>query len=100
MSKRLFIAIAVLGSLCWALSSTPRALSPADPTSAHYRQVLDTYCVTCHNQRLETGGVSLESADLSRVAEDRELWEKVVRKLDAGTMPPQGARRPERPPMH
>jgi mono/diheme cytochrome c family protein len=96
MSKRLFIAIAVLGSLCWALSSTPQALSPADPTSAQYRQVLDTYCVTCHNQRLETGGVSLESADLSRVAEDRDLWEKVVRKLRVGTMPPQGARRPDR----
>src|SRR5262245_15451355 len=67
-----------------------------DPTASEYREVLDTYCVTCHNQRLQTGGVSLQSADLSRVAEDSELWEKVVRKLRAGTMPPQGARRPDR----
>ncbi len=60
-----------------------------------YREVLDGYCVTCHNQQLKTGGLTLEGADLSRVASHAEVWEKVVRKLRVGTMPPQGARRPE-----
>jgi hypothetical protein len=73
-----------------------RATPPAVPTSTHSREVLDTYCVTCHNERLQTGGLILESTDLSRVAEHSELWERVVRKLRAGTMPPQGARRPDR----
>ncbi|PWT84153.1 MAG: hypothetical protein C5B57_05340 [Blastocatellia bacterium] len=59
-----------------------------------HRVVLDTYCVTCHNQRLKTAGLSLEVADLSRVAEHPDVWEKVVRKLRVGTMPPQGAPRP------
>jgi mono/diheme cytochrome c family protein len=101
MSKRLFISIGALGSLCWALSSTPQALSPAashsiaEPVQT-YRTILDRYCVTCHNQRLQTGGVTLQSTDLSRVAEHSDLWEKVVRKLRVGTMPPQGAPRPDR----
>ncbi len=101
MSKRLFISIAACACVAFAFWDTAHATGPRDTppvasTSAHYREVLDTYCVTCHNQRLQTGGVTLQSADLLRVAEDRELWEKVVRKLRVGTMPPQGARRPDR----
>src|SRR5262245_10243665 len=45
------------------------------------RALLDRYCVTCHNQRLKTAGLALDTADLSAVGQDAELWEKVVRKL-------------------
>jgi mono/diheme cytochrome c family protein len=58
------------------------------------------YCVTCHSTRLRTGGLVLEGADLTRVAADAELWEKVVRKLRAGVMPPQGARQPDKATTH
>jgi hypothetical protein len=59
------------------------------------RAYLDTYCVTCHNGRLRTAGLVLDHADIARVG-DAELWEKVVRKVGSGAMPPAGARRPDR----
>ena len=64
------------------------------------RTTLDQYCVTCHNARLKSGGLVLENADLTRIGNDVEVWEKVVRKLRAGVMPPQGARRPDTPTLN
>ena len=66
------------------------------PTPSH-RELLDTYCVTCHNSKTDAGGVALDSRDPQHVGADQELWERVVRKLRAGTMPPQGVRRPDQP---
>src|SRR5215831_18696876 len=54
------------------------------------KAVLDQYCVTCHNDKLRTGGLSLQSADLTNVPKAAETWEKVIRKLRVGAMPPQG----------
>src|SRR5215831_11537858 len=62
--------------------------------AAAQRAVLEKYCVRCHNQRSKNG-VSLDSLDLARVADKSEQWEKVVRKLRGGMMPPSGERRPE-----
>ncbi len=59
--------------------------------------LIQTYCVTCHNQRLKTANLLLDTADVSRVADNPELWEKVVRKLRGGMMPPPGVRRPDQP---
>jgi len=56
---------------------------------------LDQYCVSCHNQRLNTGGLALDKLDPSHVEQNVEAWEKVVRKLRAGMMPPQGLPRPD-----
>ena len=66
--------------------------SPASPP----REVLDKYCVTCHNQRLKTAGLMLDKMDLAKVPAEAEVWEKVVRKLQAGVMPPPGMPRPDR----
>jgi hypothetical protein len=49
---------------------------------------LDRYCATCHNERLKSGGLNLVKADVSRPGAQPELWEKVVRKLRTGVMPP------------
>jgi hypothetical protein len=62
---------------------------------AQQRGLLDKYCVTCHNAKLKTGTLSLEKLDLTHVGENAEVWEKVVRKLRAGMMPPLGMPRPE-----
>src|SRR5207245_2130714 len=56
--------------------------------------LIDQYCVTCHNEKTKTAGLMLEKMDPSHVAADAETWEKVVRKLRAGMMPPQGMPRP------
>src|SRR5437868_449768 len=58
------------------------------------RSLLNQYCVTCHNDKLKTAGLTLDKMDPSHVAADTEAWEKVVRKLRAGMMPPQGMPRP------
>jgi cytochrome c5 len=59
------------------------------------RQLLNRYCVTCHNDRLETAGLSLQEIDTLHVAEGAETWEKVIQKLRTGTMPP--SNRPQPP---
>jgi cytochrome c5 len=64
------------------------------------RATLDHYCVGCHNERTKVAGLLLDKADLTHVAGDPALWEKVVRKLRTGTMPPQGARRPDAESSH
>ena len=59
------------------------------------RSLLDQYCVTCHNERLRTGGLSLEAVDLDNVPAHADVLEKVIRKLSAGQMPPVGRPRPQ-----
>jgi mono/diheme cytochrome c family protein len=61
---------------------------------AQHQGLLSQYCVTCHNQRLQTGGLTLDPAALATPATNIETWEKVTRKLRAGLMPPPGSPRP------
>src|SRR5580698_8215352 len=68
-------------------------------SAASERALIDQYCVTCHNQRLKTGGLALDQLDLAQMHDHAEIWEKVVRKLRAGMMPPSGMRRPDPPVM-
>ena len=59
------------------------------------RALLDRYCVTCHNERLQTAGVMFDRVDIDRPDVHRELFEKVAGKLRSGLMPPPGRPRPE-----
>ena len=78
------------------LSGPPEEPDRARPTSTSTQTVLDRYCVTCHNQRARTGGLALDALDLNAVAREAQTWEKVVRKVRTGMMPPSGAPRPDR----
>ena len=60
-----------------------------------HRAALNQYCFTCHNQRAKTAGLALDTMDLSAIGRDADTWEKVVRKLRSGMMPPQGSPRPD-----
>ncbi len=86
------------------LSPSPSKASAAQPApaSAHapappadFNALVKRYCVTCHNDTRKTGGLSLASFDVSRAAENAEVAEKMIRKLQAGMMPPPGAARPD-----
>jgi hypothetical protein len=57
-------------------------------------RLVGSYCVDCHNDAEYTGNLTLEGRDLGSVEQDPELWERVVRKLRAGMMPPPGLERP------
>ncbi len=69
--------------------------APATETVAGHNQVLRRYCMTCHNDRMQTGNMSLNGFDAGAPAEHPDLAEKVISKLRLGMMPPPGARRPE-----
>ena len=88
---------AVIGTavICATAGAGRPAAGQAGAAPDSHRQLLDRYCVTCHNDRLETGGLSLQRSDLTNVAADAAVWEKVVAKLRAGAMPPQPRPRPE-----
>ena len=74
-------------------SSAP--VPPASAVSvARQRALLDEYCVSCHNNRAKMANLSLEGLDLATVGDQPEFWEKVVRKLRAGVMPPPDMKRP------
>jgi len=60
------------------------------------RALVDQYCLTCHNDRAKTGNLSLTGLDVSQPGDQAEIWEKVVRKVRAGLMPPSGMPRPDR----
>ena len=75
--------------------AAPPVTAAAAPADA-YRGMLNQYCVACHNQRVKTADVTFDNVDLAQVGEHAELWEKAIRKLKAGMMPPPGARRPEK----
>ena len=97
MSGFRIVSAAVGAAVICGTAGAPRPLAAgqaADP--AGRRQLLDRYCVTCHNDRLETGGLSLEAVDLTNVAGEAAVWEKVIGKLRAGAMPPQPRPRPDR----
>ena len=70
------------------VSTVPAAVAPPQ------RALLDRYCITCHSERLRTAGLTLETLDLEHVGESAEVWEKVLRKLRTGTMPPAGVPHP------
>jgi hypothetical protein len=71
------------------------ALAATLATPAELQAVAARYCVTCHNDRLKTGTLSLEHIDFIDVTRERAVLERVTRKLLVGAMPPQGAARPE-----
>src|SRR5215471_11477575 len=77
-----------------ALQPAAAVRKPAEANAAAQATVINTYCVTCHNDKARTGGLSLEHADLANIPKSAETWEKVIRKVRAGMMPPQGAPRP------
>ena len=77
----------------WLAGSLLVSLGAANPQSPQ-RAVIDKYCVSCHNDKLKTGGLSLNTI-ADNVGEHTEIWEKVVRKLRARYMPPAGLPRPD-----
>jgi hypothetical protein len=74
---------------------------PALPTNAGSPQqaVLQKYCLTCHNENLKARGtvpVAFDQLNMSNLGNDAEVWEKIVRKMRTGLMPPAGRPRPDK----
>ena len=112
MRKNLWIAMAcaaaLTGANLYAAKAAPASARPGShpvkvaqappssvaPATAH-RAVLDRYCVTCHNERLQIADLALDATDIEQVGEDAAIWEKVALKLRTRTMPPSPRPRPD-----
>src|SRR5262249_32946558 len=84
-------------SLAMLLYATSHTLSAGQtvrdgaPAAVDAHAVISRYCATCHNGRLKTAGLVLDTLNLDTLPADAEIWEKVLRKLRMGAMPPVGA---------
>jgi mono/diheme cytochrome c family protein len=92
---RSVFAFSILSAIAWSASAAPPPVPAGVSSAASQRALIDKYCVGCHNQTAKTAGLMLDKMDLDRVPESAEVWEKVIRKLRGGMMPPQGMPRPE-----
>src|SRR6478736_6984125 len=99
MTPRHRLSVAVLslwlGSVAWSVPQAAAPQAPAASAPSSEREVVDRYCVSCHSDRLKTSGLSLEKLDIAKADASPDVWENVARKLQARSMPPQGARRPD-----
>jgi mono/diheme cytochrome c family protein len=94
------LALPSAGLKSAASSQAPAALkaaaaAPASADAGTEQAVLNKYCMGCHNARTKSGEFVLEGLDLASPAGHAEEWEKVVRKLRGGLMPPAGRPRPD-----
>lgn len=69
---------------------------PASPHAPH-QSLVAQYCASCHNEQVRTAGLALDTLAASPVEQNPAAWEKVVRKIRARHMPPEGAPRPDEP---
>jgi hypothetical protein len=78
-----------------AQTAKPAALKPVAAHTQDLNPVVKRYCVGCHSDKGKAGGLSLAAFDVSHAAQTPEVAEKVIRKLQAGFMPPPLAARPD-----
>ncbi len=69
------------------------AVQELPPMEDQWNMIYD-YCVDCHNETDYTGGLSIEYASPDFVHEEGEIWEKAIKKLATGQMPPLGEEQP------
>jgi cytochrome c551/c552 len=85
----------VAAALVAGAAASPTSQSAPAPADAAF---VRTYCVSCHNDRAKTAGLSLQNLDLADVPAHADIWEKVARKVRSGEMPPSTVRnRPDAP---
>jgi hypothetical protein len=78
-----------------ASTPTPVASHASTAPATDHNAVIKRYCAGCHSDRGKAGGLTLASFDIATAVEHAEVTEKMIRKLQAGYMPPPGAARPE-----
>jgi mono/diheme cytochrome c family protein len=88
------ITLPAAGRQTTSAQSTPILSQPA---KSPQRELLDRYCITCHNDKARVGNLALDVVDEAKIADHPEIWEKVAYKVRAGMMPQFGRPRPDQP---
>ena len=84
--------VRIMVGLTWAIASA----SAQTPAAAQARgKFVRQYCIGCHGERLKTAGIVLQNVDAARVSEDAGVWERVLRQVSSGQMPPAGMPHPD-----
>ena len=98
MTKSLAVAAAGVAILQFTVvadtAMAPQAGRSGDVVPAANEDIVQEYCVRCHNERRLIGNLSLEEFDAANPVASAPVAEKMIRKLRAGMMPPPGVRRP------
>ena len=95
MRKVLLCTSAAIMSLLFMHgNANSQSVHSSEEDVAAHTELVQQYCVVCHNDTIRTANLSLQNLDLTEVSQDAEIWEKVIRKLRAGMMPPPGMPRP------
>ena len=97
LARAALFVLAICGYIALAaprVGSAAQQPAAATPTT-DLRSTLDTYCIACHNTRLKTAGLILDTIDTASPHNNPETFEKVIARLRAGTMPPAGRPRPD-----
>ena len=89
--KRFICASALVVAIAFP---SPGQTSAGNALPDPHAVLVNTYCVTCHNTRLKTGGLALDGLNLQTPADDAQIWEKALRKLRGHQMPPPGSPQP------
>ena len=89
------IAVTIL-SFQASEAQTPAAASKAAPASEANQALVQKYCATCHSDRVKTAGLTLQSLNVANPSDHADVWERAIRKVRVGAMPPQGMPRPSK----
>ena len=89
--RNLFLFAFSLGTI---FGAPPQESKPSPAAADPNRALVNRYCVGCHNQRLKTAKLELDVLDLTHPEKNALTWERAIRKLRGGMMPPPGAPRP------
>jgi len=95
------VPVIIVGLLCLVAIQAPAMFSvqtkaPAAAAKNPQQALMDQYCSGCHNPDDLAGGMTLDALDFEKVGKDAAVWERVVRKVRTGMMPPSGQPRPAR----
>ena len=93
-TRLLLMGLLAAAALSGFQQQAARRTTPQTATPQAAKTMLDQYCVVCHNDKTKTANFSLEKADLTVAGDHPEVWERVIRKMRAGMMPPPGMPRP------
>ena len=98
ISRRSIRTIGGISGVVLCLATAPGLASQQDPQpapAASRAAIVSKYCVSCHNERSKSGGLALDQMDYGDLARDAGVWEKAIKKVRVGMMPPQGAPQPD-----
>ena len=79
--------IACSATLVSGQRGTGAPVTPVADAASH-AGLVEKSCISCHNDKTKTAGLSLQGLSLSDVPAHGEVWEKVLRKVRSGEMPP------------